>query len=145
LPPFSICYPLESPPAQASPLINLVLVFAMAVNFVRIGIFLLFFLLVWLFSLRWWEYAFAIVLGFAVSALGALAAYWLRSEFGTKFGIFAKYAPPVAYILSVLLWLAVFIRPEPERNWDMGIDRRQLLEEVRQYTRILAKLRERIK
>jgi len=141
----SIWYALEYPPVQASRLISLVLVFGMAVNFVRIGIFLLFFLLVWIFSLRWWVYAFAIVLGFALSALGALAAYWLRSEFGTKFGIFAKYAPPVAYILSVLLWLAVFIRPEPDEDWDVGIDRRRLLEEVRQYTRILAGIRERIK
>jgi len=141
----SIWYALKYPPIQASRLISLILVFGIAVNFVQVGIFLLFFFLVWVFSLRWWAYVFAIVLGFAVSALGALAAYWLRSEFGTKFGIFAKYAPPVAYILSVLLWLAVFIRPEPERDWDLGIDRRRLLEEVRQYTRILAKLRQRIK
>src|SRR5262249_31572061 len=141
----SIWYALNYPPVQASKLISLILAFGIAVNFVQVGIFLLFFFLVWVFTLRWWDYAFAIVLGFALSALGALAAYWLRSEFGTKFGIFAKYAPPVAYILSVLLWLAVFIRPEPDEDWDVGIDRRQLLEEVRQYTRILAKLRERIK
>jgi len=141
----SVWYALEYPAIQASRIFSLILVFGIAVNFVQVGIFLLFFFLVWVFGLRWWDYAFAIVLGFALSALSGLAAYWLRSEFGTSFGIFAKYAPPVAYILSVLLWLAVFIRPEPEPNWDVGIDRRRLLEAVRQYTRILARLREKLK
>src|SRR5215831_1319933 len=138
----SIWYALAYPPVQASRLISVVLVFGIAVNFVRVGIFLLFFLVVWVFKLRGWEYAFAIVLGFALYALNALAAYWLRSVFGTRFGIFAKYAPPVAYILAVVFWLTIFIRPEPEPEWYRQVDRQRLLEEVRQYTRMLARLRE---
>jgi len=81
-----------------------------------------------------------IVEGFGLSALGALIAYGLRSEFGTKYDTLAKYAPPVAYIVGVLVWLDTFLRqPDPEvvHAWRDRVTPEQLLAEARGYIRIL--------
>jgi hypothetical protein len=137
----ALWYSLEYPVHNAGHLISFIVAFNIAVNLIELSLFALFFGLVWLLGLTWWAYSFAIVLGFAISALGALASYWLFSIFGTRFIIFAKYAPPVAYILAIVFWLTVFVRPEPELKLPAGITPQQLLEEVRQYGGILERLR----
>lgn len=137
----SIWYAIYYPPIQANRVISFVLVFGIVVNLMQIGLFLLFFLLVRIFKLRPWEYAFAIVVGFAMAAFGALAAYLLRSEFGTKFNPVVQYAPPVAYTLAVVLWLIVFSGPEREYQLAPGITRERLLEEIRRYNQYLNRLR----
>lgn len=141
----SIWYAIDYPPVQANRVISFVLVFGIALNFVRIGLFFLFFALVRIFKLRPWEYAFAIVVGFAMAAFGALTAYLLRSEFGTKFNPVVQYAPPVAYTLAVVLWLIVFSGPEREYELGPGITRERLLEEIRRYNQYLIRLREKFK
>ncbi|HWZ44843.1 MAG TPA: hypothetical protein VNW97_15315 [Candidatus Saccharimonadales bacterium] len=141
----SLGYAVVHPPVQANRVISLVLVFGFAVNFIEIGLFLLFFGLVRLFSLSWWSYSFSIVMGFAVAATGAAGAYWLRSDFGTKFNTLVTYAPPVSYILAVLLWLSVFRRPEPEANWTLSIGPEAMLNEVMGYRELIKKVRERLK
>lgn len=141
----SIWYAIYYPPTQANRVISFVLVFGIAVNLMQIGLFLLFFLLVRIFKLRPWEYAFAIVVGFAMAAFGALTAYLLRSEFGTKFNPVVQYAPPVAYTLAVVLWLIVFSGPEREYQLAPGITRERLLEEIRRYNQYLNRLRGKLK
>jgi hypothetical protein len=141
----SIWYSISHPPIQAQPIISFVVVFGIAVNFVQLGLFVLFFLLVRTFKLRPWEYAFGIVIGFAVAAAGALLGYLLRSEFGTKFEHFARYAPPVSYIVAVVLWLAVFSAPEREFELPPGITRERLLEEVRRSNDFLRRFLEKFK
>lgn len=141
----SIWYSLVHPPFQASSVISFVLVFGIAVNFVQLGLFVLFFLLVRIFKLSPWEYAFGIVVGFAAAAAGALLGYLLRSEFGTKFEPFARYAAPVSYIVAVMLWLAVFSAPERELQLPPGITRERLLEEVRRYNGYLDRFLEKFK
>lgn len=141
----SIWYSISHPPIQARPIISFVVVFGIAVNLVQLGLFVLFFLLVRIFKLRPWEYAFGIVIGFAVAAAGALLGYFLRSEFGTKFEHFSRYAPPVSYIVAVVLWLAVFSAPEREFELPPGITREGLLEKVRRSNDFLDRLREKLK
>jgi hypothetical protein len=131
-----------NPPIQATPLIAAILSFSRAINWVEAALFGLFFVLALLLGVRWRSYPFGIVEGFGLSALGALIAYGLRSEFGTKYGTFAKYAPPVAYIVGVLVWLDTFLRqPDPEvvHAWRERVTPEQLLAEAREYIAVLKK------
>jgi hypothetical protein len=136
----AIAYRLGSPPVQASRLISLILTLGTAVSLVQVAIFGLFFLLVWFHGIRWRDYPFAIVVGFAIIALGSLWGNWSRSVFGTGFNRFFGYAPAVAYIFAVIVWLDTFLRPPSEPKWSLRITPEQLLEEMRQSTKILQRL-----
>jgi hypothetical protein len=136
----AIAYRLGSPPVQASRLISLILTLGTAVSLVQVAIFGLFFLLVWFHGIRWRDYPFAVVVGFAIIALGSLWGNWSRSVFGTGFNRFFGYAPAVAYIFAVIVWLDTFLRPPSEPKWSLRITPEQLLEEMRQSTKILQRL-----
>lgn len=104
-----------NPPIQATPLIAAIVSFGRVINWVEAVLFAVFFALVLLLGIRWKSYPFGIVSGFGLSALGAFLAYGLRSEFGTKYNAFTKYALPVSYVLGLLVWLLTFLgQPDPE-------------------------------
>ena len=133
---------LLHPPAQAPPLIALILSFATVVNCVKGGLFLMFLALAWLLMGESWPiYPYGVVLGFAVSAGGSLASLWLRSIFGTEFNSVAKYGPPVSYILAVLIWIAsCFLPPEPRNRWASFNDPEKAQATVRQYLKALKRI-----
>jgi hypothetical protein len=109
-----------------------------AVGFLQFGIFTLFIILVRLFHLRWGQHAAGIVFGFGVSAAGALVAFLLRSEFGTKFDPVVRIAPPIAYIIGVGIWLATFLKVEPawpETAWAATLTPEQMLTELKRHTK----------
>jgi len=138
----AVIYRLGSPPAQANQVMSFIISMGMAVNLVQALLFVLFFLLVWMNGIGWREYPFGIVMGFAAIAIVTFAANWARSEFGTRLNVVSSYAPAVAYILAVILWLNTFLRPPaPEPQWKLKITPEQLLDEIRQYSKILGKLR----
>jgi hypothetical protein len=139
---FAVIYRLGSPPAQANEVISLIISLGMAVNLVQALLFVLFFALVWFNGIGWREYPFGIVMGFAAIAIVIFTVEWARSVFGTKLNVVWSYAHSVAYILAVILWLNTFLRPpEPEPQWRLKITPEQLLDEMRQYSKILGKLR----
>jgi hypothetical protein len=128
------------PPVEATPLIGAILSSSRVVNYLEAILFGLFFLLVLLLGVPRRSYPFGIVEGFGIAALGALVAYGLRSEFGTKYNIFAKYAPAVAYVVSVLVWLDTFRRPpDPEviHAWREQVTPEQLLAQAREWLKIM--------
>lgn len=138
----AVIYRLGSPPAQANRVMSFIISMGMAVNLVQALLFVLFFLLVWLNGIGWREYPFGIVMGFAAIAIVSFSVQWARSEFGTRLNVVSSYAPAVAYILAVILWLNTFLRPPgPEPQWRLKLTPEQLLEEIRQYSKILGKLR----
>jgi hypothetical protein len=138
----AVLYRLGSPPAQANRVMSFIISMGMAVNLVQAFLFVLFFLLVWFNGIGRREYPFGIVMGFAAIAIVIFTAEWARSEFGTKLNVVWSYAHSVAYILAVILWLETFLRPpEPEPQWRLKITPEQLLEEMRQYSKILERLR----
>src|SRR6185312_15907664 len=109
-----------------------------AVGFLQFGIFIVFIILIRLFHLRWGQRAAGIVFGFGVSAAGSLVAFLLRSEFGTKFSPLAGITPPIAYIIGVAIWLAAFIKAEPERPelaWAVALTPEQMITELRRHTK----------
>ena len=134
---------VRHPALQGPRFMEVIFALAKGVNYLEAVLFGLFFALVLLLGVRWRSQPFGIVEGFGVSALGALLAFGLRSEFGTKYNTFARYAPPVAYVLGVLVWLDTFLRaPEPEvvHAWRNQITPEQLLAEAKAYISFFKRL-----
>lgn len=127
-----------SPPVQAQPIISLVVDVGIAINFVRMGIIGLFAAVDRIVDMEYDRYANGIVIGFGISSIGALVGLLAFSGFGTRVIYFAKNAPSVAYILGLAVWVASFIRPEPEgRKWEPPMTPEQMLAEVQGYLRAL--------
>lgn len=127
-----------SPPVQAHPVISLILNVGIAVNFVRMGIVALFYVLKKLLLVEFRRHADGIVIGFGISSAGSLIGYLAFSGFGTKVQSFTQKAAAVAYILGLAIWVAAFIRPEREgEDWRPPMSPEQMLEEVRSYLKVL--------
>ncbi|MGE5322828.1 MAG: hypothetical protein ACM3SW_08200 [Actinomycetota bacterium] len=134
---------LAKPPAQVSRAFAIIIFLELAVRFLQIGIFFLFFALVRFFHMHWRRHEFGIVLGFAISAAGNLAAFLLRSEFGTKMNYFVRMTPPIAYTLAVVVWLLTFLIPPPDNrllSQSPGLTPEEMLAEVRQYRSSVKKI-----
>lgn len=111
----SVYQVIVHPPTDVSVLGGVLLSFSMAVNYVRLGLFVLFVVLVLLFGGSWRSYPFGIMQGFAAMALGEVFSLGFRYELGTKYDTLAKYGPPVAFLCGLLLWLSTFVQsPESE-------------------------------
>lgn len=139
----AVWYGIKYAPNPPYVMARVILISEIAVNFMRGGLFALFFVLVRFFALRWRNYAFAIILGFAVSAMGSLSFYWLYSEFKAHLNLLLGYIVPISYLCAVLLWLAVFNRPEPETKWALEVTPEELLQELKEYGKILTAIRRR--
>lgn len=125
---------------EAPQLVRLVLAVGVTAKYAEAGLFVVFVLLVALLNVTWRTYAFGIVNGFAVSALGGWLSYGVTSEFRTKFTALAKYSHPVAYILAVVIWLITFMRPEAPaatERWTVAITPDELAAEIKQNTVLL--------
>jgi hypothetical protein len=85
-----------------------------AVRCLQLGIFFLIFWLARFFDLDYRQYAFGIAGGFGIAAAGILLGTLVRTGLGLKFLIFFEYVPAVSYCLAVTVWLASFVRPEPD-------------------------------
>lgn len=134
---------LAKPPAQVSRAFGIIIFLELAVRFLQIGIFFLFFALVRFFHMHWRRHEFGIVLGFAISAAGNLAAFLLRSEFGTKMNYFVRMTPPIAYTVAVVVWLLTFLIPPPDNrllSQSPGLTPEEMLAEVRQYRSSVKKI-----
>ncbi|PYP92987.1 MAG: hypothetical protein DMG65_02110 [Candidatus Angelobacter sp. Gp1-AA117] len=123
--------------------ITLLFSFEIAVDLIELSLFAVFFLLVKFFALPWRNYAFGVVLGFALLSIGSWGAYWLRLEPSLSYRIFFRYIPAISYFCALLLWLAVFNRPEPNTGWALKVKPEELLQELREYGKILAAIRRR--
>jgi hypothetical protein len=137
---------LSHPVSQAIRLASALISLEIAVGFLQFGLFCLFILLVRFFHMRWRQHAFGVVLGFGVESAGSLVAFLLRSEFGTKLDPVVRIAPPIAYIIAVLVWLATFLRAEPAQQVPEGLQAltpEHVVSELRRYTRAVKGILER--
>jgi hypothetical protein len=110
----SILIPIVHPPVQTEPLLVTILSMQIAVRCLQLGVFFLIFLLARFFDLDYRQYAFGIAAGFGIAAAGILLGTLARTGGGLKFLIFFQYVPSVAYCIAVTVWLASFVRPEPD-------------------------------
>ncbi|HEY6252908.1 MAG TPA: hypothetical protein VI685_23360 [Candidatus Angelobacter sp.] len=134
----SILNSIFNRPTQVHPLLSVVLDITTPINCIQAAIFGLFYVSVKLLSVSFRRYAFAIVLGFGILAVGTLIPNAVRSAFGKNFDTFFVYAPSVAYYITLTIWLSAFLRPEADEDqWPPPLSPQQMAEEVTQYTRIL--------
>lgn len=109
----SILQAIFIPPNHAGPVVALIYFFEIAVRYLQGGVFLLFVALVKFWQIEWRQYTSGVILGFAVLAAGYLVPGMLLSEFGKKFTQAFIWIPAVSYIVSVVIWLLSFIKPQP--------------------------------
>jgi hypothetical protein len=128
---------------QTYPVITLILAVGITVNYIELGLFGLFFVLIKFFRSRYWQYAFGILLGLAITAFGTVIAFRLRSEFGTRFDLLTTYLPSVAYFIGLAFWMDAFVWSPPPPNedaeWQAVANPQELLQQVRSFIAILKK------
>jgi hypothetical protein len=86
----------------------------LAVRSLQLSVFFLIFLLARIFDLDYRQYAFGIAAGFGITVVGILLGTLVRTGLGLKFLMFFKYVPSMAYCIAVTVWLASFVRAEPD-------------------------------
>jgi hypothetical protein len=110
----SVLIPIVHPAVDTEPLLEGIFFLQTAVRCLQLGIFFLIFFLARFFDLDYRQYDFGIAAGFGIAAAGILLGTLVRTAGGLKFLIFFQYAQTVSYFLAVTVWLASFIRPEPD-------------------------------
>jgi hypothetical protein len=110
----AVTIPIVHPAVDTVPLLEGIYSLQIAVRCLQLGVFFLIFVLARVFDLDYRQYAFGIAVGFGIAATGILLGTLVRTGFGLKFLIFFQYFPIVAYCIAVTVWLASFIRPEPD-------------------------------
>jgi len=99
---------------ETPPLLEGIYSLQIAVRCLQIGIFFLIFFLARAFELDYRQYAFGIAAGFGIASAGILLGTLVRTGLGLKSLMFFQYVPIVAYCVAVAVWLASFVRVEPE-------------------------------
>jgi hypothetical protein len=99
---------------ETAPLLEGIYSLQIAVRCLQIGVFFLIFFLARTFDLDYRQYAFGIAGGFGIAAAGILVGTLVRTGMGLKSLIFFEYFPIVAYSIAVTVWLASFVRAEPD-------------------------------
>ena len=130
--------PIVHRAVQTDPLLEGILDLQIAVRCLQLGVFFLIFLLARVFDLDYRQYAFGIAAGFGIAAAGILAGTLVRTGGGLKFLIFFRYIPGVAYCIAVTVWVASFVRREPEdpfRNFRHLFTPELFLEQLQRYRR----------
>lgn len=138
---FCIRYTLLHPIPHAPLWMMLILSADNAASLTKAGVFLLFMILVVAFHMRWRRYPYDIVLGFAVTSVGMLAYDELWAK-GGMYYIIARYGSAVTFILATAIWLWSFggkLEEEPVAKRRHEVTPEQLLQEVREYIRIVRK------
>ena len=130
---------MRYPPPYASRIVVAIYSADLGIHWIELGILFFFILLVKFYGVGLGPREFGIVLGFGISGMITMLADLLFSEFGTKFELFCRYAPPLAYLLVVAMWLYVFLRPEPPKK-KTAVDPKQLLDLLQWQTEMARKM-----
>jgi hypothetical protein len=132
----AILIPVLHRAVETDPLLEGIFALQIAVRCLQVGVFFLIFLLARIFDLDYRQYAFGIAVGFGIAAAGILLSTLVRTGSGLRFLIYFKYVPSVAYCIAVTVWLASFIRPEPDdpfRNFRHLFTPELFLEQLKRY------------
>jgi hypothetical protein len=110
----SVLIPIVHPAVDTELVLQGIFFLQITVRCLQVGIFFLIFSLARFFDLDYRQYAFGIAAGFGIAAAGILLGTLVRTGGGLKFLMFFQYASSVSYCVAVAVWLASFVRPEPD-------------------------------
>lgn len=126
------------PPAAAGPWVPLIVGVEIAAQNLVAAAFLAYLALRRILKLAYSAVDFEVMLGFAVSSFGMLAAVVLRSEFGTRFMNVTIWTPSIAYFCALLIWLKAALH-QPTGAPELAVDPARALEELARYEAALKK------
>lgn len=103
---------IVSPTVQAHPILSFIVDAEIAANVVRSGIVALFEAMVKPMAVRFQRYPFGIILGFGVSSIVPVLAFFSIYISGTKYEYPARILSGLSYIAALIIWLRIFSLPD---------------------------------
>lgn len=128
---------MEKPPIEANQLGAAILSLETGVRYVQACIFGLSATLIYLFQIPARRYPAGIVDGFGAAAVGILFGTMFRSEYGTRFNTVLSFAPAVAYIIALLIWITSLRGPEKrdDETGQLPMSPEEMRDHLRRYLR----------
>jgi hypothetical protein len=102
---------IVSPTMQAHPILSFIVDAEIAANVVRAGIVALFEAMIKPMAVRFQRYPFGIIVGFGVSSIVPVLAFFAIYVSGTKYEYPARILSGLSYIAALIIWLRVFSLP----------------------------------
>jgi len=103
---------IVSPTVQAHPILSFIVDAEIAANVVRAGIVALFEAMVKPMAVRFRRYPFGIIVGFGVSSIVPVLAFFSIYVSGTKYEYPARILSGLSYIAALIIWLRIFSLPD---------------------------------
>jgi len=103
---------IVSPTVQAHPILSFIVDAEIAANVVRAGIVALFEAMVRPMAIRFQRYSFGIIVGFGVSSIVPVLAFFSIYVSGTKYEYPARILSGSSYIAALIIWLRIFSLPD---------------------------------
>lgn len=103
---------IVSPTVQAHPILSFIVDAEIAANMVRAGIVALFEAIAKPMAVRFQRYPFGIILGFGVSSIVPVLAFFAIHVSGTKYEYPARIFSGLSYIAALIIWLRIFRLPD---------------------------------
>jgi len=103
---------IVSPTVQSHPILSFIVDAEIAANVVRAGIVALFEAMVKPMAIRFQRYPFGIIVGFGVSSIVPVLAFFSIYVSGTKYEYPARILSGLSYIAALVIWLRVFSLPD---------------------------------
>ena len=135
---------LARPPLEGGSLLKVIVGLEIGLQYLIVATFLCYAILHKRLKISYSRFRYGVAAGFAISSFGMLAATLVRSEFGTRFFVFATWAPPVAYLLALFVWIASSLTPLADESEIPGaneITAADALNQLHQYRSTLEKVR----
>ncbi len=108
------------PPVETSPVGAALIHTSVASHYVVLSIAILFLSLATLLHVPWRIHEHRFVLGFGVASLAFVFGGWVRAVFGSQASVVSAQAPPVGYLIALLIWLSALVHPVAEQPTTSG-------------------------
>lgn len=101
----------QFPPVEATPAGAAIIRASVTSHYVILSIAIIFFLVVALLHVPWRIHEHRFLLGFGVASLAFAFGGSVRAVFGSHFEFVSRQAPPIGYLVALLIWLSAVVHP----------------------------------